>query len=87
MAAFFIVRGVRRKRFGHNAALEMLRRHPGVWEIPFQEVNAGAACFWRELAELAVGHEWTEETRPVPMKPQIPDDVWITLNTAHLLTS
>lgn len=87
MAAFFIARGVRRQKLGQRAAIEMLRRHPGVWEIPFQEENIGAARFWRELAELAAGHEWSEETRPVPMKPHIPDDVWITLNTAHLTGS
>jgi predicted acetyltransferase len=81
MAGFFVVRGMRRLGVGRVAALEMLRLHPGVWEIPFQEENVGAARFWRELATLAVGSEWTEDRRPVPMKPQIPDDVWITLDT------
>jgi predicted acetyltransferase len=84
MAGFFVVRGARRQNVGHDTALEMLRRHPGAWEIPFQEENAGAARFWRELAGAAVGDEWTEDRRPVPNKPHLPDDVWITLNSASM---
>lgn len=84
MAGFFIVRGVRRLGVGHDAAFQMLRRHPGVWEIPFQDENVGAARFWRELAVLAVGDRWTEDRRPVPMKPHIPDDVWITLASSEM---
>ena len=84
MAGFFVVRGARRRNVGHDAALELLRRHPGVWEIPFQEENAGAARFWRVVADAAVGAEWTEDRRPVPMKPHIPDDVWITLDSTSL---
>jgi predicted acetyltransferase len=84
MAGFFVVRGVRRQNVGRVAALEMLRRHPGAWEIPFQEENAGAARFWREVADVAVRGEWTEERRPVPMKPHIPGDVWIILDSTRL---
>jgi predicted acetyltransferase len=84
MAGFFVVRGVRRLGVGHAAALEMLRRHRGTWEIPFQDENAGAARFWRELATLAAGPNWSEERRPVPMKPQIPDDVWITVDSSTM---
>jgi predicted acetyltransferase len=84
MAGFFVVRGVRRLGVGRNAALAMLRRHVGVWEIPFQDENVGAAKFWRELAVAAVGEEWTEDRRPVPFKPQVPDDVWITLDSSDI---
>jgi predicted acetyltransferase len=84
MAGFFVVRGARRHHVGHAAALELLRRHPGVWEIPFQEENAGAARFWRAVANAAVGTEWSEDRRPVPTKPHIPDDVWITLDSSTL---
>jgi predicted acetyltransferase len=85
MDGFFVVRGVRRLGVGRDAALAMLRRHPGVWEIPFQDDNAGAARFWRELATTAVGEVWIEDRRPVPMKPHIPDDVWITLDSSTML--
>ena len=39
MAGFFVVRGVRQTTTGRSrrGAQEMLRRHPGTWEIPFQE--------------------------------------------------
>jgi predicted acetyltransferase len=84
MAEFFVVRGVRRLGVGRHAALAMLRRHVGVWEIPFQDENVGAARFWRELALAAVGEKWTEDRRPVPMKPHIPDDVWITLDSSDM---
>jgi len=84
MAGFFVVRGVRRLGVGRGAALVMLRLHPGAWEIPFQEENAGAARFWREVAGSAVGRKWTEDRRPVPMKPHIPDDVWITLDSSEM---
>jgi predicted acetyltransferase len=84
MAGFFIVRGVRRLGVGRHVALAMLRQHVGVWEIPFQDENVGAARFWRELAAAAVGKKWTEDRRPVPMKPHIPDDVWITLDSSDI---
>lgn len=87
MAEFFIVRGVRRHGLGREAALSMLRRHVGVWEIPFQELNVGAARFWRGLADAAVGQKWTEDRRPVPLKPHIPDDVWITLDSSDIVSS
>jgi predicted acetyltransferase len=85
MAGFFVVRGVRRLGVGHDAALEMLRRHPGIWEIPFQDENAGAARFWRQLAAAVAGESWSEDRRPVPMKPHIPMDVWITLDSSKML--
>lgn len=78
---FFVVRAMRRRRLGRDAALELLRRHPGLWEIAFQEENPGAARFWRGTATEAVGDSWTQERRPVPGKPHIPPDVWITLTT------
>lgn len=87
MAGIFIVRGLRRRGCGRDAALAMLRHHVGVWEIPFQDENVGTARFWRDLAGAAVGDTWTEDRRPVPMKPHIPDDVWITLDSSAMLPS
>jgi predicted acetyltransferase len=63
---FFVVRAARRHQVGHEVALELLQRHPGRWEIAFQEANAGAAKFWRRVATAAVGTAWQEELRPVP---------------------
>jgi len=79
IADFFVVRAARRQRVGHDAALDLLHRHPGRWEIPFQDVNTAAASFWRRVATDAVGATWTQEARPVPGKPGIPPDTWLML--------
>ena len=75
MSEFFVVRGLRGRGEARFAAEQVLARHPGVWEIPFQEANARAARFWRSFG----GADAREERRPVPGKPEIPHDVWLTL--------
>jgi predicted acetyltransferase len=80
MSEFFVVRAARRTGVGYRATLDPLNRHPGRWEIPFQEENQGAARFWRHAATAVAGDTWTEERRPVPGKPHLPHDVWITLD-------
>jgi predicted acetyltransferase len=82
MGEFFVVRSVRRLGVGRAAALSVMAAHPGEWLIPFQEENPGAARFWRLLAtELTgeTGQTWREQLRPVPEKPWIPPDVWLSL--------
>jgi predicted acetyltransferase len=81
MGEFFVVRAARRGGVGHAAALEAIRRHPGRWEIAFQEENPKAARFWRRVATEVVGDAWTTEARPVPDKPHIPPDTWLFLRT------
>jgi predicted acetyltransferase len=81
MGEFFVVRAVRRQGVGYAAASELLRLHPGRWEIAFQEANPGAAQFWRRLAAEAAVAGWREERRPVPDKPEIPPDNWLLLST------
>ena len=54
----------------------MLGRHPGPWEIAFQRDNLAAGRFWRAIAGEAF-ETWTEEARPVPGKPDVPPDHWI----------
>jgi predicted acetyltransferase len=81
MGHFFVVRGLRGHGVAAAAGREVFARHPGRWEVPFQEANTIAGRFWRRLArELAVG-EVHEERRPVPGKPEVPDDVWLTFHT------
>ena len=79
MAEFFVVRGLRGHGVGRAAVDELFARHPGVWEIPFQEENVAAACFWRGVAARVAGDGFREERRPVPNKPEVPPDVWITV--------
>jgi len=44
MGEFFVVRAARRSGVGRSAAVEAMRRHPGRWEIPFQEENPRPTC-------------------------------------------
>lgn len=78
---FFVVRAVRRQRVGYEAAIKLLRLHPGQWEIAFQEENKGAAVFWRRVAADMPDAAVTEERRPAPGKPAIPPDTWLVLST------
>jgi predicted acetyltransferase len=75
--AFFIVRGLRRAGIGSRAVREVLLRHPGSWEVPFQDDNETAVRFWRRTARANAGENWTEERRAVPERPDLPPDVWI----------
>ncbi|MDT0381726.1 GNAT family N-acetyltransferase [Streptomyces sp. DSM 42041] len=75
--AFFVVRAVRRTGIGLRAAREVLERHPGAWELAFQDANEGAARFWRRVAGEIAGESWAEERRPVPGRDDVPPDVWI----------
>jgi predicted acetyltransferase len=75
--SFFVVRGARRGGVGLRAVREVVRRHPGAWEIPFQDANAGAGAFWRRVAEDVAPGAWREERRAVPGRPDVPPDVWI----------
>ncbi|GAU66507.1 GCN5-related N-acetyltransferase family protein [Streptomyces sp. NBRC 110611] len=77
--SFFVVRALRRRGVGSRAAQELLRRWPGPWAICFQEINKGAARFWRHVAAATGGAEWREERRPVPppFPADMPPDTWL----------
>lgn len=75
--SFFVVRGARRRGVGLAAVRDVVGRHPGAWEVAFQEANAGAVRFWRKVATSLAGARWTEERRAVPGRPELPPDVWI----------
>jgi predicted acetyltransferase len=80
MAEFFVVRGDRRRGVARAAVDALFALHPGTWEVPFQELNAAAARFWRAVAVQAGGEAVREERRAVPGKPEVPPDVWLTLD-------
>ncbi|KOU70930.1 acetyltransferase [Streptomyces sp. MMG1533] len=75
--SFFVVRGVRRGGVGLRAVREVVARHPGEWEVAFQDANAGAVRFWRRVAVELAGDGWKEERRPVPDRPDLAPDVWV----------
>jgi predicted acetyltransferase len=56
VAEFFVVRRHRRLGVGRTAAHQMLRRHPGRWQLSFDHANQAAARFWPGVvAEIAEG--------------------------------
>ncbi|MFE0516865.1 GNAT family N-acetyltransferase, partial [Streptomyces sp. NPDC058964] len=48
--SFFVVRGARRRGLGLRAVRDVLLRHPGRWEIAFQQDNPPAVAFWERVA-------------------------------------
>jgi predicted acetyltransferase len=76
---FFVVRAARRAGVGAQAVACLLALYPGQWRVAFQDENAAAARFWRRVAAGAA--ESAQERRPVPGKPQLPPDVWLTFAT------
>jgi predicted acetyltransferase len=46
MTEFFVVRGLRRRGVGCEAASAVFRRFAGPWEVRALDRNAGAARFW-----------------------------------------
>ncbi|GAA2068465.1 hypothetical protein GCM10009801_16730 [Streptomyces albiaxialis] len=81
LTAFFVVRGARRTGVGLTAVRQLVARHPGRWEVAFQDTNPAAGPFWRRAARELAGDAWTwtEERRPVPGCPDEPPDLWISL--------
>jgi predicted acetyltransferase len=75
--SFFVVRGARRGGIGLRAVQDVVARHPGHWEVAFQDENTGGVRFWRRVATEIAGDAWTEEHRPVPGHPSDPPDTWI----------
>lgn len=82
--SFFVVRGARRTRIGLHAVQEITARHPGSWEVAFQDANTAAVHFWRRVATEIADDAWTEERRPIPGRPDLPPDVWISFNTLEV---
>lgn len=83
LGEFFIIRRFRREGVGRTVVRELFRRHPGPWQLAFQEENPAAARFWRRVATEAVGPAFHEELRPVPGKDWLPPDVWLSLDTTE----
>lgn len=77
---FFVVRGARRSGIGMRAVQEVVTKPPGPWEVAFQDANEAAVHFWRRVATEIAGEAWTEDRRPVPGRPDLPPDVWISFD-------
>jgi predicted acetyltransferase len=57
VAEFFVVRGERGKRVGQQAALALLGRFPGRWEIRVRQSNPRALKFWSRVLEVCSGRK------------------------------
>jgi predicted acetyltransferase len=75
--SFFVVRAARHAGVGLRAARDVIGRYPGPWQVAFQDQNTAAVAFWRRVAADVAGSAWTEEHRPVPGRPDLPPDTWI----------
>ncbi|MCS0603770.1 GNAT family N-acetyltransferase [Streptomyces sp. LP11] len=78
--SFFVVRAARRRGIGLRAVRAVLGRHPGPWEIAFQEANTAAVRFWERVADDLAPGAWNREPRPVPGRPELPPDQWISFS-------
>ncbi|MEV0280532.1 GNAT family N-acetyltransferase [Streptomyces sp. NPDC050610] len=77
---FFVARGARRTGIGLRAVQEIVARHPGAWEVAFQDANVAAVRFWRRVATQIAGDAWSEQRRPIPGRPELTPDVWISFS-------
>jgi len=55
MAEFFVARKHRRRGVALEAVHQILRQHPGHWEIAVAERNVAAKTFWPKAIESAPG--------------------------------
>jgi predicted acetyltransferase len=55
VAEFFVVRGERGKGVGRHAALGLLVRFPGRWEVRVRQSNPLALKFWSRVLEFGSG--------------------------------
>jgi len=77
LTSFFVVRGLRRVGVGRLVVQDLVTRHPGIWEVAFQNGNKPAAHFWLRIAQDLDEDRWTLERRTIPARPDLPPDVWI----------
>jgi len=81
MYAFFVVRALRRKSIGRQAAQQLLRLIPGQWGIAFQDDNQGARPFWELVASKTVGNRRRLDAETAPEGQ--PVDIWLRFDTRH----
>lgn len=82
VAAFFVVRALRRSGVGRQAARLLLAQHTGRWTIGFQDYNPGVEGFWTSVVTEAVGARWASHVSPVPVEG-VPPDTFLTFDTGR----
>jgi predicted acetyltransferase len=80
--SFFIVAALRSRGIGAACIRTITNHAPGSWTVAYQEANSQAARFWQRVA-AGLDPSWTVEHRPVPHRPDLPPDVWVTFTVAE----
>ena len=62
LSEFFVIRGMRKRGVGTDAAYALFRAFPGRWEIRVRQSNAGGFRFWSRILDVWAG-------RSVPSEP------------------
>lgn len=75
---FFIVRRFRGQGLARQAFAELLRRHPGAWEVYYLAGNRFADAFWPRLLPSLGLQKLEREARVVDEEPS----VWFRFDTA-----
>lgn len=78
--SFFVVAPARRRGLGLRFARAVIQADPGRWTVAFQDANTAATRFWPRLA-ASFTSDWDLEYRPVPDRPDLPADTWVTFET------
>lgn len=63
IAEFFVLRKYRRRGVGSRAALDVLTRFPGRWELSELDWNVAAQKFWRSIIRRVAVDGFTEARR------------------------
>ncbi len=51
MAEFFILKKYRNKGIGKLSAIEVIKKHPGSWELTVHPKNTGSHSFWHSVIQ------------------------------------
>lgn len=57
MSEFFVMKKYRKQGVGKRAACEVLKLHPGRWELTIHPNNQGAHTFWKKVTDSAAAGE------------------------------
>ncbi len=80
LSSFFIVRGARRQGLGRQAVRAVVSAHPGAWKVAYQAANHPASRFWPQVAAELDPTGWARQDRPVPGRPDLPPDTWLSFH-------
>jgi predicted acetyltransferase len=70
VAEFFVVRRWRRRGIGRAVAHQVFARHPGPWEVAFDDANVAGNAFWPEVcAQAACDAVTTRRKSPAAAYP------------------